>query len=54
MEFLEDYDYTMNYHPEKANIVADALSHKVQIARLMVKEWHMIEEVSKWNTRIER
>ena len=26
MEFLEDYDFTLNYHPGKANVVADALS----------------------------
>ena len=26
MEFLEDYDCTINYHPGKANVVADALA----------------------------
>ena len=25
MEFLEDYDFTLHYHPGKANVVADAL-----------------------------
>ena len=29
MEFLEDYDCTINHHPEKANIMADALNQKV-------------------------
>ena len=24
MEFLEDYDFTLHYHPSKANVVADA------------------------------
>ena len=26
MEFLKDYDFTLHYHPGKANVVADALS----------------------------
>ena len=28
MEFLEDYDFTLHYHPGKENMVADALSRK--------------------------
>ena len=28
MEFLEDYDFTLYYHPGKANVVANALSRK--------------------------
>ena len=28
MEFLEDYDFTLHYHPGKANVVADALKRK--------------------------
>ena len=28
MELLKDYDYTIDYHPSKANVVADALSRK--------------------------
>ena len=46
MEFLEDYDCTINYHPGKANVVADALSRKVQVAGLMIKELHLLEEIS--------
>ena len=53
MEFLEDYDCTINYHPSKPNVVADALSRKVQIFGLMVKEWEMIEVVGEWNPRLE-
>ena len=26
MKFLDDYDFTLHYHPGKANVVADALS----------------------------
>ena len=28
MEFLKDYDFTLHYHPGKANVVVDALSRK--------------------------
>ncbi|XP_071917014.1 uncharacterized protein [Coffea arabica] len=53
VEFLEDYDCSINYHSGKANVVADALSRKAQIAGLMVKEWDMLEEVTSWNPRLE-
>ncbi|XP_071902449.1 uncharacterized protein [Coffea arabica] len=38
IEFLEDYNCSINYHLGKANVVADALSRKAQVAGLMVKE----------------
>ena len=28
IEFLEDYDLTLHYHPGKVNVVVDALSQK--------------------------
>ena len=28
MEYLEDYDFTLHYHPCKENVVDDALSRK--------------------------
>ena len=30
MEFLEDYDFTLHYHPGKANVVADVLNGKLR------------------------
>ena len=30
MEYLEDYDFTLHYHPGKANVAANALSRKSQ------------------------
>ena len=40
MEHLKDYNFTLQYHPEKANVVADALSHKPRglVALMMVQE----------------
>ena len=51
MELLKDYDYTILYHPSKANVVANALSRKsmgslVHIApakRPLVEEIHKLE-----------
>jgi hypothetical protein len=28
LELIKDYDLEVDYHPGKANVVADALSHK--------------------------
>jgi hypothetical protein len=28
LELIKDYEFGINYHPVKANVVADALSHK--------------------------
>ncbi|GJS04072.1 putative reverse transcriptase domain-containing protein [Tanacetum coccineum] len=36
-ELLSDYDCVIRYHPGKANIVADALSHKERIESLRVR-----------------
>ena len=45
MEFLEDYDFTLHYHPGKANVVADALGRKSRgvLASIASREWRMLE-----------
>ena len=45
LEFVKDYDFQLSYHPEKANVVADALSRKfLHMSALMVKELELIEQ----------
>ena len=39
MEYLEDYDFTLHYHPSKANVVADALSRKSQGVLASIASW---------------
>ena len=45
IEFSEDYDFTLHYHPGKANVVADALSQKSWgvLASVASPEWQMLE-----------
>ena len=40
MKLLKDYDFSLQYHPSKANVVADTLSRRPRnlIAYLMVKD----------------
>ena len=44
MEYLEDYDFTLHYHPGKANVVVDALSRKSWgvLASVASREWKML------------
>jgi hypothetical protein len=37
LELIKDYDHGINYHPEKANVVADALSRRSNANHLIVK-----------------
>ena len=50
MEFLEDYDFTLHYHPGKVNVVADALSRKSRgaLANIASREWRMLETVGQF------
>jgi hypothetical protein len=36
LELIKDYDLEVHYHPGKANVVADALSHKLQCNCVMM------------------
>ena len=47
MEYLEDNDFTLHYHPGKANVVAAALSRKSWgvLASMASREWQMLEVV---------
>ncbi|RHN51999.1 putative nucleotidyltransferase, Ribonuclease H [Medicago truncatula] len=45
LELLKDFDFGLNYHPGKANVVADALSRKtLHMSALMVKEFELLEQ----------
>ena len=47
IEYLEDYDFTLHYHPSKANVVVDAFSWKSRgvLASVASWEWQMLETV---------
>jgi len=45
LELLKDYDFGLNYHPCKTNVVADALSRKtLHMSAMMVKEFELLEQ----------
>ena len=50
MEYLEDYDFTLHYHPGKENVVADVLSQKSWgvLANVASREWQMLEVVGQF------
>jgi hypothetical protein len=54
LELIKDYDLGINYHPGKANVVADALSHRSHVSRLVVDSmsFELCEELDKLNLRI--
>ena len=51
MEYLKDYDFTLHYHPGKANVVANALRRKSRgvLASVASREWQMLETVGKFS-----
>ena len=53
MEYLEDYDFTLHYHSDKANVVADALSRKSRgvLGSVASREWQMLEAVGQFRLR---
>jgi hypothetical protein len=38
LELIKDYDLGINYHPDKANVVADALSRRSHLNMLAIRE----------------
>jgi hypothetical protein len=54
LELIKDYDLGINYHLGKANVVADALSHKSHVSQLVVDSmpFELCEEFDKLNLRI--
>jgi hypothetical protein len=57
MELLKDYDCTIQYHPDKANVVADALSRKSsgslayiqEVRRPLIRELHELVDGVKFD-----
>jgi hypothetical protein len=54
LEQMKDYDLGINYHPGKANVVADALSRRSQVSELVMDSmpFELCEEFDKLNLRI--
>jgi hypothetical protein len=54
LELIKDYDLGINYHPGKANVVADALSRRSHVSQLVVESmpFELCEKFDKLNLRI--
>jgi hypothetical protein len=54
LELIKDYDLGINYHPGKANVVADALNRRSHVSLLVVDSmpFELCEEFDKLNLRI--
>ena len=47
LELLKDYDCIIDYHPGKANIVADALSGKTVVSMsLQYSDWRLADDIA--------
>ncbi|GFS37772.1 hypothetical protein Acr_00g0053850 [Actinidia rufa] len=51
MEYMENYDFELHYHPGKANVVADALSRKFlsTLASISIGEWQMLQDIGEFD-----
>jgi hypothetical protein len=54
LDLIKNYDPRINYHPGKANVVADALSRRSHVTQLVVESmpFKLCEEFDKLNLRI--
>jgi hypothetical protein len=54
LELIKDYDLGINYHPGKANLVANALSQRSHVSQLVVDNmpFELCEEFDKLNLSI--
>jgi hypothetical protein len=54
LELIKDYNLEINYHPEKANVLADALSRMSHVSQFVVDSmpFELCEEFDKLNLRI--
>jgi hypothetical protein len=54
LDLIKDYNLGINYHPGKANMVADALTHRSHVSQLVVDSmpFELCEEFDKLNLRI--
>jgi hypothetical protein len=54
LELIKDYDIGINYHPRKANVVADTLCRRSHVSQLVVDSmpFELCEEFDKLNLKI--
>ena len=54
LELIKDYDLTMQYHPGKANVVADALSRKSEgsLATIITHQVRLMRELEKMQLEV--
>ncbi|MCI14192.1 putative retrotransposon protein [Trifolium medium] len=53
MEYLKDFDFSLNYHPGKANVVVDALSRKALYAsELLIYQCDLYEKFRDLNLNV--
>ena len=48
---MEDYDFDLQYHPGKVNVVVDALSRKSlsTLASIAIHEWQMLQDIGEYD-----
>jgi hypothetical protein len=54
LELIKDYDCKINYHPSKANVMADVLSKKstVELTALEISQPQLIKEFARMGLEV--